>query len=73
MTDYDEARAKLKAAMKEYGFTDADRVRWPGHVLDADADGCPCGAELACATCESVAPCIHGAERPSKLLHKQSN
>jgi hypothetical protein len=70
MATYDESREKLKAAMAKYGFTDADRFHWKGHITDSDANGCWCGADVACDTCESVAPCVHGADRPTRLIHK---
>jgi hypothetical protein len=65
------AREKLKAAMAKYGFTDADRVHWPGHIADADANGCWCGAAIVCATCGLAEPCIHGPGRGTQLAHKR--
>lgn len=59
--------------MAKYGFTDADRIHWPGHVTDEDANGCWCGAEVVCATCASAAPCVHGTARTTKLAHKATS
>jgi hypothetical protein len=40
---------------------------------DETTTACWCQPEVRCAECWSLAPCIHGTERPEVVVHRQDS